>query len=388
MIPTFEFVLPTTIEFGVGVTSNIIHALDQERAKTVMVVSDKTLCDLGMIDPIVNMLKENKITYYVWNDIRPNPLSTQVTACGRMCREKFVDAIIAVGGGSSMDCAKGAALIATNGGDITDYLELRGAYKQSIEKPLLPLIAVPTTSGTGSEVTECMVIVDTLDRKDIVYDTRVAPKYAFVDPAMTFNCPRNVTANTGLDVLGHALEAYCSRLENKIADQLGLEAIKLVFKWLPRAVEGDEEARIHMSLASMYAGIAQSKNSCILPHAISNPLSAHHGIPHGLGVGVAQVPTIELLKDTIPWKYKEVMDYIEGGSVDEADSANRLIEKIRKLLADCGIPEKLHISDITEAQLESYAEEDLLDLTDLDPCPKQPVTYDNLLDIYHQIIEL
>lgn len=388
MIPTFEFALPTTIEFGVGVTKDIVNALEQEQAKTVMVVADKNLCDLGMIDPIVDMLKENNYTYYIWNDIRPNPLSSQVTACGEMCREKNVDVIIAVGGGSSMDCGKGAALVATNGGDITEYLELKFDDKKPIENPLLPLIAVPTTSGTGSEVTECMVIVDPMDRKDIVYDALVAPKYAYVDPAMTFGCPKSVTANTGLDVLGHALEAYVSTLENQMADQLGLEAIKLVFKWLPKAVEGDEEARIYMSLASMYAGVAQSKNGCVLPHAISNPLSTHHGVPHGLGVGVSQVPTIKLLKDVVPEKYLDVMEYLGDKEATLENAGDRLIGKITQLLADVGVPEKLHIDGITDKMLEEYAEENLLDVTDCDPCPKQPVTYEDMIGIYYQIIDL
>ncbi len=388
MIPTFEFALPTTIVFGVGVTKDIVNALEQEQAKTVMVVADKNLCDLGMIDPIVDMLKENNYTYYIWNDIRPNPLSSQVTACGEMCREKNVDVIIAVGGGSSMDCGKGAALVATNGGDITEYLELKFDDKKPIENPLLPLIAVPTTSGTGSEVTECMVIVDPMDRKDIVYDALVAPKYAYVDPAMTFGCPKSVTANTGLDVLGHALEAYVSTLENQMADQLGLEAIKLVFKWLPKAVEGDEEARIYMSLASMYAGVAQSKNGCVLPHAISNPLSTHHGVPHGLGVGVSQVPTIKLLKDVVPEKYLDVMEYLGDKEATLENAGDRLIGKITQLLADVGVPEKLHIDGITDKMLEEYAEENLLDVTDCDPCPKQPVTYEDMIGIYYQIIDL
>ena len=388
MIPTFEFALPTTIEFGVGVTKDIVNALEQEQAKTVMVVADKNLCDLGMIDPIVDMLKENNYTYYIWNDIRPNPLSSQVTACGEMCREKNVDVIIAVGGGSSMDCGKGAALVATNGGDITEYLELKFDDKKPIENPLLPLIAVPTTSGTGSEVTECMVIVDPMDRKDIVYDALVAPKYAYVDPAMTFGCPKSVTANTGLDVLGHALEAYVSTLENQMADQLGLEAIKLVFKWLPKAVEGDEEARIYMSLASMYAGVAQSNNGCVRPHAISNPLSTHHGVPHGLGVGVSQVPTIKLLKDVVPEKYLDVMEYLGDKEATLENAGDRLIGKITQLLADVGVPEKLHIDGITDKMLEEYAEENLLDVTDCDPCPKQPVTYEDMIGIYYQIIDL
>ncbi len=388
MIPTFEFALPTTIVFGVGVTKDIVNALEQEQAKTVMVVADKNLCDLGMIDPIVDMLKENNYTYYIWNDIRPNPLSSQVTACGEMCREKNVDVIIAVGGGSSMDCGKGAALVATNGGDITEYLELKFDDKKPIENPLLPLIAVPTTSGTGSEVTECMVIVDPMDRKDIVYDALVAPKYAYVDPAMTFGCPKSVTANTGLDVLGHALEAYVSTLENQMADQLGLEAIKLVFKWLPKAVEGDEEARIYMSLASMYAGVAQSKNGCVLPHAISNPLSTHHVVPHGLGVGVSQVPTIKLLKDVVPEKYLDVMEYLGDKEATLENAGDRLIGKITQLLADVGVPEKLHIDGITDKMLEEYAEENLLDVTDCDPCPKQPVTYEDMIGIYYQIIDL
>lgn len=389
MITPFTFQNYDTIEFGAGKIKEIMTSIEKEHATKAMVVVDGGLRKLGLYKKVTDILEANSFPYLLFSDFTPNPSVLSVDACAKQIREEGCDIIIAIGGGSSMDVGKGAAVVATNEGSIMDYMYLRHDKARKVENPLLPLIAVPTTSGTGSEVSECIVLIDTNQIKDVFYDSVLLPKYAYVDPEMTYGMPKSVCANTGLDVLGHALEAYVSTLENEMADLFAKEAIRLTFAYLPASVQGDEEARNYMALASMYAGIAQSKNGCVIPHAVSCPLSALKKVPHGLGVGVAQIPNIEYTSKVSAKKYKAVIDYIDphGSEIPEEKAAEALIEKIHGLFKAVGVDEKVDIGPVDEAFIQRMAKEALLEI-DIEGSPRQPVTEEDLIGIYHEILKL
>ncbi len=389
MITPFTFQNYDTIEFGAGKIKEIMTSIEKEHATKAMVVVDGGLRKLGLYKKVTDILEANSFPYLLFSDFTPNPSVLSVDACAKQIREEGCDIIIAIGGGSSMDVGKGAAVVATNEGSIMDYMYLRHDKARKVVNPLLPLIAVPTTSGTGSEVSECIVLIDTDQIKDVFYDSVLLPKYAYVDPEMTYGMPKSVCANTGLDVLGHALEAYVSTLENEMADLFAKEAIRLTFAYLPASVQGDEEARNYMALASMYAGIAQSKNGCVIPHAVSCPLSALKKVPHGLGVGVAQIPNIEYTSKVSAKKYKAVIDYIDphGSEIPEEKAADALIEKIHGLFKAVGVDEKVDIGPVDEAFIQRMAKEALLEI-DIEGSPRQPVTEEDLIGIYHEILKL
>ena len=390
MITPFTYKHQVQIEFGAGKVGEIMNAINEQSATKAMIVIDEDLRKLGMHEKVTKILDDNSIPYELFSEFQPNPSVLSVDACSKIIREKGYDIIIAIGGGSSMDVGKGAAVVATNDGSIMDYMSLRKDKARQVVNPLLPVIAIPTTAGTGSEVSECIVLIDTDDMKDVFYDGVLLPTYAYVDPEMTYGMPKSVCANTGLDVLGHALEAFTATLENTMADLFAKEAIKLTFEYLPASVQGDKEARNQMALASMYAGIAQSKNGCSIPHAVSCPLSALKRVPHGLGVGVTQIPNIEFTKEVCAPLYKEVIDYIDphGADIPEDKAADALIEKIHALFKAIGVSEKIDIGPVDEAFIQRMADDASIDDVDLLGCPVQPVTAAALNKIYHQILQL
>lgn len=386
MINSFTHYLKTTIEFGNGKRFEIKNLIEEKNAKKVLLVCDPTVYKLGIANDIIASVEEAGASAVAFTEVEPDPRVATVDKCGALCKAEKCDLVIVAGGGSSMDIAKGAAILATNEGSIHDYLAGRGEEIKEPVNPPIPLIAIPTTSGSGSEVSECIVIVDTNNIKDIMFSPMLAATYAVVDPELTYSVPKNTTINTGLDVLSHALEAYSSVMDDAVAELMALEALRIVFRSLPLCVnENDKAARNKMAYASLLAGVAQSKCGCVIPHAASCPLTVYHNVPHGLGCGVLQIPTIDYNRDVCKEKYKRVLEYIGAKLPEHAQPADVLIEKVRELFRAVGTEEKLDIGAVTEDELKKYAKDAMMDDgVNVNP---RAVGEEDLMRIYKMILK-
>ena len=276
---SWNFSLPTKIYFGTDKINELPEIIKEFGYKRGVLVCSNTLKKNGVADEIVK--NSNGTLVAVFNDIRPNPTTDNVNDCVKVLRENNADFAVALGGGSPMDCCKAACAIAKG----TDKIESYHTGGKPINKDeVIPMFAVATTSGTGSEITNISVLTD-LEKgvKSPMNDPLMYPKAAIVDPRLTLSVPPKVTASTGLDVLAHALESVWTILHHPICESCSVTATKLVFEWLYKAYTEPEnlEAREKMAEASIIAGVAFSNPRTAGSHACSFPLTNLYGVPHG-----------------------------------------------------------------------------------------------------------
>lgn len=275
----WEFSLPVKIYFGTDKINELPQIINEHGFKRGVLVCSNTLKKNGVADEIIKNCKG--IMVDVFSDIRPNPTTDNVNDCVKVLRENKADFAVALGGGSPMDCCKAACAIA-KGDDIIESYHTGG--KPINKDEVIPMIAVATTSGTGSEITNISVLTDLKKNvKSTMNDPLMYPKAAIVDPRLTLSVPPKVTASTGLDVLAHALESVWSVLHQPICEACSVHATKIVFEWLYKAYSEPHnlEAREKMAEASIVAGVAFSNPRTAGSHACSFPLTNLYGVPHG-----------------------------------------------------------------------------------------------------------
>ena len=279
----WNYLQPVKIRFGKGRISEVKELAKELGIKNGILVADPFFFTNGLAEKIVKESEGAIITSF--GDLSPNPDVTEVDACANIIREKNIGFVVALGGGSSMDCAKAAASIALTDDSIRKY----HGTGVPMPKEHLPLIAVPTTAGTGSEVTCVSVLTDHANgKKSPIVSDGFFPSYAIIDPELTYTMPPKVTAGTGIDVLAHALEGFWSKGHQPICDACALHAAELVFKYLYKAYidPNNEEAREKMCEASLIAGLAFTLPKTTSSHACSFPLTNIHHIPHGEACGL------------------------------------------------------------------------------------------------------
>ena len=274
MIP-FTFFVPTRISFGRGRIGRLADFVGSEYSRVLIVTEQNVAEKSGAVDAALSCLRGKDVT--VFQDVEENPSFATLEKGRRMARKANARMILGIGGGSPMDAAKGIAVLATNGGTMSEYMAGR-----ALEADPLPVICIPTTSGTGSEATPYAVFTDTEGKTKGGYaHDKIFPRVSIVDPELTYSMPEAVVVNTGLDALTHSIEAYLSMLASPMNDLFALESIRLVLEHLPRAAERDRGAMDAMAYASMLGGIAITHASTILLHIMGYPLTVFHGLPHG-----------------------------------------------------------------------------------------------------------
>lgn len=275
----WEFNLPVKLVFGSGKRNDLAKYIDEIGGSRGVLVCGNSFCKNGVANEFLR-LGGGKIVE-IFSDIRPNPTTDNVNDCVRLMREVDADFAVALGGGSPMDCCKAACAIVRGDDNIEPY---HSSLKPISAKEAIPMIAVTTTSGTASEVTNISVLTDiNKNLKQPMNDPAMYPKIAVIDPELTLTVPPQVTASTGLDVLSHAIESYWSTLNQQICSACSIYAARLVFEWLEKAYTEPENltAREKMAEASIVAGVAFSHPRTTGSHACSFPLTNIYGIPHG-----------------------------------------------------------------------------------------------------------
>ena len=336
--PFYQLLLPQKVIYGRRVFEQL-GELGASLGTKALVVSDPVMEQSGLVAQCVSLLARASVGSAVYTGVKHEPTDEFVDEGLSLCRAEGCDFVVAVGGGSCIDTAKAVAVMMRNDGYIGDYM---GGKKRFLHKPL-PLIAVPTTAGTGSEVTKVTVITDSRnDVKMMISQPELLPAIALVDPMLTVSCPPSVTAATGIDALCHAVEAHISRRAHPATDALALGAIRHIWESLPAAYRdgSDEEAREKMAVGAMMAGIAFSNASVTLVHGMSRPVGALFHVPHGLSNAMLLPAVLEFTRPAAAGRYADIGKLIRpdltGLSGDEW--ADLLVAEVKRLCAQLKIP--------------------------------------------------
>ena len=342
---------PNKIIFGNGTVSQVGAEAEKMGAGKALIVTDAGVIKSGLTAGVEESLKTLKIDYGVFDRVEAEPPAHIVDECAREVCENHYDIIIGVGGGSSLDVAKGASIVATNGGRVLDYVG-----RDMVPRAGIPKILIPTTAGTGSEVTWVFVVTDEEDNdKKVIFSYYNLADVAIVDPLLTLSMPPKLTADTGADALTHAVETYVSRTSTPFGDVLALEAIRLIGENLPVAYAKAEnvEARYNMSLGATVAGLAFGSGGVGAVHALAYVLDTEYHMSHGRTNAIMLPYVVDYNKTGNPAKYARIaqaMGEITDG-LSDFQAAERLVIRLHRLLADIGIPDKLGACGISADDL-------------------------------------
>lgn len=346
-----RFACTTSLRYGRGAAAEVGEQLAALGVTRALLISDPGLVAAGSVARVGSWIEAAGVGLETYTETEPNPTTTNVSAAADLYLSTGCDGIVGLGGGSSMDCAKGVGILVRNGGAIADY---RGANLVAARVP--PLVCVPTTCGTGSEVTSVAVITDPeLDFKLVVVSPNIAPDVGLVDPDLVASAPSAVIASTGIDALAHAVESYVNIGSDPVLDALNIAAIRMIGDNLRAAVsDRDPDSVAQVTLASMMAGIAFNINGNAIVHAASTPVTARHHVPHGVANGIFLPAGLDAIRAGCMPKLGAVAEAlgedVTGLSTDAA--ADLGVQAVRRLCADIGIPATLREWGIDPADVD------------------------------------
>lgn len=339
----FIFHTPVKIVFGQGEIIKLNSMI--KSFNNVLIITDSILYKkTDIIKKVVSSMNNQNIS--VFSEVEENPSYLTVEKGAEFARSKNVDLIIGVGGGSSMDAAKGIALRTKNNTSIKEIVEKRASVED-----VLPIICIPTSSGTGSEVTPFAVFTDTESRvKNGYAHTKIFPFIALIDSELSHSMPKTVAINTGLDALAHAIEAYLSLESFELNDNLALDAIKIIINHLEDASQKKSESMDNMAYAAMLGGIAISHASTILPHIMGYPLTIHHGLPHGKACIILQPSFLNYMKE----------NKLELKKIGILNELFKEKGGIKNYIESLGISTNLSYYGVKKEDLNKYAEQTII----------------------------
>ena len=375
----YKFFTPIHLKFGTGIAGDIGETLEELGSKRILIVTDRGLVEAGLVDRIDANVSAGGRTSVVYPDIQPNPTVGNVHRGVEIVGEEGIDAIVAVGGGSSIDAAKAISALTANGGSIRDYELGKKAFSRSGP----PLVVVPTTAGTGSEATMASVILDEdANRKFDIVSPHMAPAVSLVDPESTYTLPAALTAYTGMDALTHAVEGYTATLASPLTDAVHLKAITLLWKHLPGVVADgtNRDGRERVMMASMMAGVGFPNSGLGAVHGLSYALGCRYGLGHGLANAILLPHVMRFNAPSAAGKLREI-----GVAVGLKDpEPESLIDALMRIQREVGIP-PLADFPVNPEDFPAMAEESLGEFSNCNTNPR-PVGIDDAVAIYENAV--
>ncbi len=352
----FTFAVPQEIIFGEGSLAKLGDLIKKTGCSRPFIISGKVLTKIGVADRVVELLEKSGYTAELFNDVEANPSTMTVEKAAKAFKESGGDCIIALGGGSPMDVAKAVGVVSVYGGSIKDY---EGGGK--VPGKITPMIAIPTTAGTGSEVTAFTVITDH-DRnyKLTVFSYDLIPQYALLDPELMMSLPKSVAAATGIDALVHAIEAYLSKAASPFSDSMAEKAMELIGSSLRLFVADREnkEAASAMLTGSMFAGLAFSWARLGNVHAMAHPLGGYFDVPHGVANAILLPIVMEYNAPAEKGRYKKIYECLTPETRITGDfTPDVLVKELKDLTHTLGIPKNLIEVGVTEDKIPAMSED-------------------------------
>ncbi len=381
---SIKFVLNETSYFGRGARAELPEEIRKRGFKKVFLVSDKALVEAGVTCKIEDILKEAGIPYDLYDEIKPNPTIKNVTDGVEACKNSGADVIVAVGGGSSIDTAKGISIVMTNP-DRADIKSLNG-LSNTVNRGM-PIIALPTTAGTAAEVTINYVITDPdAEIKMVCVDPNDIPILSIVDSELMASMPKSLAAATGMDALTHAVEGYITLAHNEMSDMFHMKAIQMIFKYLPAAVnEKDPEAIDMMGMAQYIAGMGFSNVGLGIVHSMAHQLGAVYDTPHGIANAMLLPTVMRFNGEVCANRFREILVNIgrpDAANLNDQDVINTFVWMISELSKKVGITTTIKDYGVKEEDFEMLAEKAMMD-----PCkPGNPreITKEQFIELFRK----
>lgn len=376
-----RMILNETSYFGAGAISEIVTEANARGFKKALIVTDKDLVKFNVVKKVTDLLDNASLAYEIFDEVKANPTVDIVKKGVETFKNTGADYLIAIGGGSPIDTAKGIGIIINNP-EFSDVVSLEGVA--DTKNPCVPIIAVPTTAGTAAEVTINYVITDTeKKRKFVCVDPHDIPVVAVVDSDMMSSMPKGLTASTGMDALTHAIEGYTTLGAWELTDMMHIKAIEIIGRSLRAACNNDPKGREDMALGQYVAGMGFSNVGLGVVHGMAHPLGAFYDTPHGIANAVLLPYVMEYNAEYTGEKFRDIAKAmgVQGTeSMSQEEYRKAAVDAVKQLSKDVGIPEKLHEIGVKEEDLQSLAESAFADVcTGGNP---RPCTVESILEIY------